>query len=83
MRAFRRGGGTTTNPPRLYTRVVDGWTLDSDPTPIPTTDRRFLMPRLLECRCGAIVEEVDGVRYDWLSHRLHPVHLTVIPGGRG
>ena len=34
MRAFRRGGGTTTNPPRLYTRVVDGWTLDSDPTPI-------------------------------------------------
>lgn len=39
--------------------------------------------RLLECRCGAIVEEIDGVRYDWLSHRLHPVHLTVIPGGRG
>ena len=39
--------------------------------------------RLLECRCGAIVEELDGVRYDWLSHRLHPVHLTVIPGGRG
>ena len=55
------------------------------------------MPRLFECRCGAIGEEIGGVRYDWFLRSmdmytnsyvrpgrwLHPVHLTVIPGGRG
>ena len=51
--------------------------------PLTPMDRRSHMPRLFECRCGAIVEEIDGVRYDWLSHRLHPVHFTVIKGGRG
>lgn len=46
------------------------------------TAPRMTIGRLFECQCGAVVEEIDGVRYSWLSHKLHPAHLTVIKGGR-